>query len=421
MTLGNRTVGFRGKTLRISAALLALSALAGTASATLTSGFDGVTLTVTSDGADLITLIVDGNTGEVLVTGQQVPGGAPAAQIQVINITGGSGDNNIDLNTVDAGGFPALNEVNINGGGGADSIFGSQVADTITDDDGGDIIEDSPGDDRYIINGGGSGATMLSGVGLGNDELIVEGGDGNDLISATPTMTTFGGRSVTYGAVVDMLTLRGAGGDDTFVVQSAEGFAIDVNGGLGSDYLAFNNQGLAFSEAVGSIQPAGRGQITYTRVETTSNCAFGTFDQSVDCNANGVPDGCELSTGAAADTDANGTLDACDAAAATSTGGGTTAGGTTGGGTTDGGTTNGGGTSTTGGGTSTGGGSTTGGTSGTTTAAGSAGSVDEMMPDGCGAGMCGFGVAGIMPLTAIGLIGLKRRERKRRGTHGNRV
>ena len=135
------------------------------------------------------------------------------ADIKKIRVTGGPGNNTIDLSGVRHDNFPELHygrhliyiapDVEINGGGGSDFIKGSGVNDEIMGGDGHDQILAGDGDD-HIYGGsgndgvqGGDGNDMIYGHngndimygGKGNDEIhgrdgddYANGGDGDDLI-----------------------------------------------------------------------------------------------------------------------------------------------------------------------------------------------------------------------------------------------
>jgi trimeric autotransporter adhesin len=102
----------------------------------------------------------------------------------------------------------------INGGNGADTIFGSLTYDYIYGGLGSDSLSGYNGDD--IIHGGGGADTLVGG--LGYDEL--HGDAGNDLIDG--------------GASDDIIF--GDAGDDTIMISGSPGFDV-IDGGTGFDSI----------------------------------------------------------------------------------------------------------------------------------------------------------------------------------------
>ncbi len=386
--------------------------------ATVNSEFDGQTLRITADG-DGESIIVANGDANATVNGTAV---APANAIVHIEVIGSPGDDQISLVSVNAGDFPALVSVSIDGGGGADQIFGSQLDDTIIDDDGGDEWTDQGGNDTYIVDvsAGGVGQTMLLGLGLGEDTLSVEGSSGSDLFLVGSGQTSVGARSVVYTIDnLDLLSIRGLGGDDTFVVQPADAFPISIEGGTGRDHLVINNNGNTVTQTSASIEVSGAMPVNFTGIEDVSNCDLASLDPT-DCDGNGVADACELASGVATDADDNGVIDACEQNVTGGDDNGSTTTGSTADNTTSDGTTTG-----TGGGsngTTDGSGDTpgssgsgaSGGAASTGTGSETSGGVtgDNLSQTLCGAGLCGFGFVPSMPLMLAGLAGFKWRIRR---------
>jgi len=383
-----------GWTARLQKTALAGLSVMLAATASAVQDFTGGTLTVTATDDDVF---ITGGGGIAAVNGVPV---ADAALVERIVVNGGPDANNIDLTQVEPNSFTALTSVTINGGGGADSIFGSQLADTIIDPDGGDTFNDTPGNDTYIVHLGGSGTTLLDGIGLGGNTLIIEGSAGADVIHAGPTQATSGGQTIVYSGIAQ-LTLLGGDGDDVFVVQSSADFPILVNGQGGVNGLAFDNEGQAVIQTDGSIAIAGKQPVNFASIASVSNCNQA---GAADANLDGVPDGCEQALSSGGDN----------------TGGDNTTGGNNTGGSDTGGSSSGGST----GGTSTGGSSTTtsgdnavssggdSGSSGGDDSAATPAEVEEVLE--CGAGLCGAGTAQLMPMLLLGLCGAKMRMRSRR-------
>ncbi|HET8754936.1 MAG TPA: calcium-binding protein [Solirubrobacteraceae bacterium] len=243
------------------AATVALLALPGIASANVTSAFDAATgaLTVTSDAGDPIAITcVAGDVKITDGTGTTNPGGGmgtvDCADVKSITVTGGPGENAIDLEAVTAADFSALTSVLVNGGDGSDAIDGSQLSDRLVGQRQNDTVAGHGGNDTIVWNGG-----------EGDD--INDGGDGVDTIEvngsptagetfavkpdaaqpgrvrfdrvAPPTPTPPGGFLLDIGTA-EVLDLNMNGGDDTVTADAgldALGFSLDVDGGAGNDTI----------------------------------------------------------------------------------------------------------------------------------------------------------------------------------------
>jgi Ca2+-binding RTX toxin-like protein len=183
------------------------------------------TFTVGQSGA--MELIVSQGTGSISVMGSGLEAG-----IEAVVINGGSGNDTVTITDVDQVGALVLTvnggsgsdtitatgaslgnvRLAINGGLGDDTLTGSADADTISGDDGNDIIAGEAGDDTLS---GNVGADAISG-GDGND--VVGGDDGNDT-----ALGDAGDDSLMGSFGDDMLT--GGIGNDT------------IDGGFGNDML----------------------------------------------------------------------------------------------------------------------------------------------------------------------------------------
>ncbi len=127
---------------------------------TVTTAFNAGTgvLTVSSDASDVIAISANGS-GEVEVNGDNDPtgtGAIAAADVTAIEVTGGDGDNVIDLSAVASTDYTGLTSVSIDGGAGGDTITGSEFADQINGGNENDSILGGAGDDT-IFGGFGSG------------------------------------------------------------------------------------------------------------------------------------------------------------------------------------------------------------------------------------------------------------------------
>jgi Ca2+-binding RTX toxin-like protein len=164
------------------AAVAALLAFPGVASATVTSTVNAAgALTVTTDAGDAVTITSDAN-GDVKVNGANPGGGAAvaASSITSIQVTGDGGNNIIDLSGVSDPVFGVQTPVTVDGGGGNDTITGSKLADLLKGGGGHDRItgDDNPLGTQDVSRGDAGDDTMVWNG--GDDDDINEGGDGND-------------------------------------------------------------------------------------------------------------------------------------------------------------------------------------------------------------------------------------------------
>ena len=154
---------------------------------TVTTAFNAGVLTVSSDASDVISIAANGS-GEVTVNGDNDPasiGAIAAADVTAIQVTGGDGDNVIDLSAVTSADYTGLTSVSINGGAGGDTITGSGFADEIHGGNGDDSVQGGAGDDTIL---GEQGNDTLAG-GAGTDSIF---GDANGSFADVQLMTNFG-------------------------------------------------------------------------------------------------------------------------------------------------------------------------------------------------------------------------------------
>ena len=254
-------------------AVAALLAFPGIASAAVNSNVTGGALTVTSDAGDAIAITAVN--GQVKVNGNDPGNGAAnAANITSITVTGDAGANVIDLSGVTPttyAGITGLN-VTINGGGGGDTITGSEHADVLNGGDGDDRItpNDNPapphtvvrddargdaGNDTIVWNGGDDDDLNEGGPGL--DTIQVNGATANETFTvnavngrvifdrALPTPTPPGLFNIDAGTM-EVLDLNMNAGDDTVTAGAgldALGFKLDVDGGDGNDIIDGSDAG----------------------------------------------------------------------------------------------------------------------------------------------------------------------------------
>jgi Ca2+-binding RTX toxin-like protein len=230
------------------AAVAALLAFPGIASAAVTSSVTGGVLSVSSDAGDAITITCVG--GNVKVNGADPGSGAAACNaLTGINVDGGPGANAIDLTGVTSAAFPNVASVLADGNAGNDTILGSERPDRLIGGDNDDTTEGRAGDDTLVWNPGDDSDINVGGP--GSDTIEVNGGGGNERFSANPAAAGGGVRFERSAdsaggffsldiTTAERLDMNANGGDDSFTSEgaiAALGFALDVDGGAGNDTL----------------------------------------------------------------------------------------------------------------------------------------------------------------------------------------
>jgi Ca2+-binding RTX toxin-like protein len=231
------------------------------------------TLTVNGDNANNTIDISRNAAGQILVNGGAIAikgGNATVANVKVIQVFGGAGDDLISLNEANG----ALPRANLYGGagndtltggsgndqlfgeagndtllgkGGVDLLFGGAGNDTLTGGTQNDQVFGEAGDDRMIWNPG-EGSDINEG-GAGNDTVEVNGGNGAEAFTATANGTRVRfDRTNPAPFFIDIgtsenLVLNANGGDDTFSATGnlASLIQITVDGGTGNDTLLGSN------------------------------------------------------------------------------------------------------------------------------------------------------------------------------------
>jgi Ca2+-binding RTX toxin-like protein len=230
------------------AAVAALLAFPGIASAAVTSSVTGGVLSVSSDAGEAITITCVG--GNVKVNGADPGSGAAACNaLTGINVDGGPGANAIDLTGVTSAAFPNVASVLADGNAGNDTILGSERPDRLIGGDNDDTTEGRAGDDTLVWNPGDDSDINVGGD--GTDTIEVNGGGGNERFSANPAAAGGGVRFERSAdsaggffsldiTTAERLDMNANGGDDSFTSEgaiAALGFALDVDGGAGNDTL----------------------------------------------------------------------------------------------------------------------------------------------------------------------------------------
>lgn len=154
-----------------------------------------------------------------------------------------------------------LTRLSVDGGGGADTIFGTDGPDVISGGPGNDTLSAGAGDDRIA----GDGGDDTINAGAGDDQVIWNDGDGSDVVNGdegrddtevngdavegdifaiqgTPTSTVRLDRinlvpfSVEIGSS-ETLHVNGRGGNDEFHIGSVGTFSVVAAGDAGNDAL----------------------------------------------------------------------------------------------------------------------------------------------------------------------------------------
>ncbi|MBD8525423.1 CHRD domain-containing protein [Pseudomarimonas arenosa] len=295
------------------------------ADAATSAGFAAGTLTVSSDAAD--PLVLSCNAGSVQLNASPVAGPVACADVIQIAVTGGPGDNLIDLSALQATDFTALVQTDLIGGPGADTFIGSFAADRMVwnPGDGSDTMDGRAGNDRSEVNGSTGNNTFTMGTAgvapgfdlrfvgpftidiVGTEVLEVNGGDGDDTLDASGLPAGLIAVELTGGAGSD--TVIGSAGDDTLIWNPGDGS--DTNdGGDGDDRVVVNGSSgnNVFSVGTAGVAPGfdlrfvGPFTIDIVRSEVLEvNGMEG--DDSI--NASGLPAGLialELTGGPGSDT-----------------------------------------------------------------------------------------------------------------------
>jgi Ca2+-binding RTX toxin-like protein len=248
----------------VGAAAAALLAFPGAANAAVNSQVTNGDLVVTSDAGDPIVITDVG--GNVKVNGDNPGNGTFASStIDSIVVTGGPDANTIDLSGVNNPPFTALASINVDGGGGNDTITGSKLADTLDGGDGGDriigddnqpntddVMRGEAGDDTLVwnpgddddINEGGAGNDTSEVNGGGKEQFEVKPGAGGRVAfdRVQPNNDPSFGAPFNVDISDDTERLDLNAGGDVDIVNAAAGldalaFALDLDGGDGDDTI----------------------------------------------------------------------------------------------------------------------------------------------------------------------------------------
>ena len=144
---------------------------------------------------------------------------------------------------VEAGdGVGALTLLSVDGGAGADTVFGSEGPDVIVGGEGSDVLDGGGGDDTFVWNNGDG--TDVDDGDLGRDDIEVNGAPAaGDAFSVQPNgrrirfeRTNLVAFSLDVGSS-ESLHVNGLGGEDTIAVGDVGDVAVTAAGGPGNDTL----------------------------------------------------------------------------------------------------------------------------------------------------------------------------------------
>ena len=213
----------------------------------------------------------------------------PCGDVEVVIVFAGGGNDTVKLENVGKVAFPSLKRTEIDTGDGEDTVFGSQVADTVLADEE-DFVSGGAGNDR--IEGAGE---SIAGEG---DDVVLEaegpesGGPGDDRFENARRLE---------------LT-EGGPGADTFAFDFPADEPLSVHLGVKNDGLEFSN---GVSSATFPWASVERAELFLTDVGTQSVDASG-FSGSIEVDGRGGPDtivgspGEDLISGGAGDDDLTG-------------------------------------------------------------------------------------------------------------------
>jgi len=262
---------------------LALGVSSAPASATVTGSGVGNEVALESDGdGDEITLTCEGG---------MAPQGSltqiPCADVEAVSVQAGGGNDTVKLENVGNLAFPSLKRTEIKTGEGQDTVFGSQVGDTVAADEE-DEVSGGPGDDFIEGAKEGSGDD-------GNDVLVeaagsMEGGSGDDRFeNPGPFASSIGGP-----------------GSDSYVRDFPAFEPFSVRLGVEDDGLKINSGPFKF--AWSSIERA----VLFLTDFGTQTVDASSFSGSIEVDGRGGPDtiigspGEDLISGGAGDDDLTG-------------------------------------------------------------------------------------------------------------------
>ena len=164
------------------------------------------------------------------------------------------------------GGISAIE--NVIAGAGDDTLIGDAQANILVGGPGHDTLSGGDGADTLIVTAL-AGAVVDGGAGV--DTLFVRGGDGADSLNAFDAQVTLGtsAADVVTFANVERLTMEALGADDTIVSNvTTAGPVTTLDGGLGNDSLSAGNADVTWTLTSATSGTAASGAtISFTSIE----------------------------------------------------------------------------------------------------------------------------------------------------------
>jgi hypothetical protein len=252
----------------VTAAGLALVALAAPASAASTASIQGDTLTVTGDdGREGIQLQRDtpGGTNLHVVVSDLATDGIklnttfPIASFSKIQVNAGAGGDRVTIDEAN-GVFTDTIPTTVNGGDGDDTLVAASGAETLNGDAGNDLIDPNrgndatnggPGDDNFTWDPGDGSDTDDGGD--GNDTLNFDGANVNEKFTIAPNGSRILFQRDVANITMDLGTMERVnvlelGGSDTVTASPGLGsFVIAADGGAGTDTFNGSDEPDVFS------------------------------------------------------------------------------------------------------------------------------------------------------------------------------
>ncbi len=191
-----------------------------------------VDLAYTASGSTVLSATVASNGHLQVKLGSVTQADVDPITVRSLKLTGGSGNDSINLSGLSPSLYTRLVGVTLNGGAGNDVIQGSDWNETISGGTGNDVLGGGPGTDLLLESGdvnftltdtslAGLGADILSEI----ETVSLTGGNKNN---------TFNASGFTQGSV----TLVGGGGND--LLQGSDAADL-LSGGAGNDILQGNS------------------------------------------------------------------------------------------------------------------------------------------------------------------------------------
>ncbi len=212
-------------------------------------------LYVISDADDDITITCVSNS--ILINGFDPDSGTfQCDKLTGISITGGPGDNSIDVSSLSLSDLASVTQIIIEGSGGGDTIYGGANPEILSGGDGNDMLFSGYGSDNldggedsdiYYVQPDPSQADLVlvddSGS-AGTDKLQVIGTSLSDQFSTDELYINLGSAAVSFDPGIEENELIGSGGADLFLLGAVP-YSTSVYGGSDADDIQVHSIGAA--------------------------------------------------------------------------------------------------------------------------------------------------------------------------------